>query len=186
MKRILKFSLLLIVFISILGAIYFILKWNKVDYDESINKSNKIKLLDKKVFRDFFINSGSTKIKTDFEIFENKSDTVSFNFSSTLNPKHPNLLFITFNSGDGFTGVNINILKYRNYFLTSTQSYSDVISTFDFLESEPYIIKKQKLTLNKSIYKKGDSIFGKVELEIKFTPNDSIYNAKGYFKSIVD
>lgn len=186
MKRILKLILSIVLSISILGAIYFVSKWNKIDYDENINKSKGIKILNKKIFQNFFINSDSAKIKTDFELFENISDTVSFKFNSSNNPQHPNLLFLQFNSGDGYYGVNINVLKYKNYFYTTAESYTDVISTFDFLESEPYIIKKQKLTLNKSVYKKGDSIYGKIELEIKFTPNDSIYNAKGYFRSLIE
>ena len=186
MKIILKFIVLFILIISILGAIYFVSKWNKINYDENINNLKGIEILDKKVFQNFYINSDSAKIKTDFELFENKSDTVNFNFSSTLNPKHPNLLFLKFNSGDGYSGVNINILKYKNYFYTTAETYTDVISTFDFLDSDPYIIKKQKLTLDRSNYKKGDSIFGKIELEIKFTPNDSVYYAKGYFRSLID
>lgn len=186
MKRILKLILLFILTVSILGAIYFISKWNKISYDENIDKSKGIKILDKKIFQNFFLNSDLAKVKTDFELFENKSDTVSFNFNSTLNPKYPNLLILRFNRGDGYSWININVLKYKNYFYTTAESYTDVVSTSDFLESEPYIIKQQKLTLNKSNYKKGDSIYGKIELEIKFTPNDSIYNAKGYFRSLIE
>lgn len=178
--------MIFLLIISVLGAIYFVSKWNKISYDENIYKSKGIKILDKKIFHNFLINSDSTKVKTDFEIFENKSDTVSSRFNSTLNTKYSNLIILRFNSGDGYSGININVLKYKNYFYTTAESYTDVVSASDFLESEPYIIKKQKLTLNKSVYKKGDSIYGKIELEIKFTPNDSIYNAKGYFRSLIE
>jgi len=177
---------LIISAVFILGIAYFFSKWNKINVDDNIGKSTGIKTLDKKVFDHTYLIFDSTKVKTDFEIYKKLSDTVTFNFSANKNPNYSNLTLLTFNSGDGFAGVNINVVKYKSFFYASSESYTDNKRTFDFLEPERYIIKNQKLTLNKTQYKKGDSIYGKIELEIKFTPTNEIVNSEGYFRSIVD
>ena len=186
MKKILKNTLLVILIISSIGILYFISKWNRINIDENIGKSQEIKNLDSKVFDHTFLIFDSTKVQTDFKIFANKNDTVTFNFNASKSPKLENIETLIFNSGDGFAGVNINILKYKNFFYTSAENYTDAKRTFDFLESGRYQVKKQKLTLNKSEYNKGDSIFGKIELQIKFTPTNEIINSNGYFRGIIE
>jgi|GEM_PF-1707514 len=185
MKKVLKFIFPSILLIFILGIVYFLSKWKKVNIDENIGKSAEIKQLDKKNFDSLFLIFDSTKVNTDFEIFENKSNTVTFNFDVNKSSKFPNTTFLNFNSGDGFSGVNVNVTKYKKFFHSSIKSYSDVVGTFDFLNSDKYAIKTQKLTLNKSEYNKGDSIYGKIELQIEFKPDHSIYSSKGYFRSVV-
>lgn len=177
---------MIILAVSILGIFYFFSKWNKISIDENIGKSRGINNLNSKVFDHAFIIFDSAKIRTDFEIFETRDDTVYFNLNINKSLRSENIYSLTFNSGDGFSGVNISILKYRNFFYTSAESYTDDKSLFDFVKSERYTVKKQKLTLDKSQYKKGDSIFGKIELQIKFKPTDSIVNSKGYFRSIIE
>jgi len=186
MKKILKNALLLILFISIFGILYFLSKWNKINVDENIGKSSGIKNLNSKVFDHTFLIFDTANVKTDFKVLENESDTVTFNFNAAQSPKSKNLYFLTFNSGDGFAGVNINIFKYRNFYYTKAESYTDVKKTFDFLEPARYIVEKQKLTLNKSEYKIGDSIFGKIELQIKFKALDTLINSNGYFRGIIE
>lgn len=186
MKKIIKYTFLIISFLLILVIYYFFSKCNKISVDQNIAKSSGINSLNSKVFDQSFIMFDSANVRTDFEIFEKKDDTVNFNFNVHKSPISENIFSMTFNSGDGFSGVNVNILKYRNFSYATIESYSDNKRMFDFLESDNYTLKKQKLTLNKSLYKKGDSIFGKIELQIKFNPNDSIYNAKGYFRSIIE
>lgn len=186
MRKFLRFFILTILCILILGITYFLLKWNKINIDNNIGNSIEIKNLNNKVFDQSFLIFDSTIVKTDFEIFETKHDIVTFNFNANKSPNNSNITILNFNSGDGFSGVNLSVIKYRKYFFPSIESYTDVKRTFDFLESNKYTIKKSKLFLDKSEYNKGDSIFGKIELEIKFNPNDSIYHSKGYFKSVVD
>lgn len=172
--------------ISSLGILYFLSKWNRINIDENVGKSQGIKHLDSKVFDHTFLMSGFTKVQTDFEIFASKNDTVSFNFNAGKSPKFDHIETLIFNSGDGFAGVNINLLKFKNFFYSSVENYTDVKRTFDFLEPGTYDIKKQKLTLNQSEYKKGDSIFGKIELQIKFKPTNEIINSQGYFRGIIE
>ena len=182
----LKYIFLIIITVSFLGIVYFISKWNKIDIDKNIGKSRAVKNLNSKVFDPAFIMLDSAKIRTDLEIFGRKDDTISFNLNITKSVRSDHIYFLNFNSGDGFTGVNITVSKFGNFFYTSSEFYTDNKRMFDFLESERYTVKKQKLTLDKSQYKKGDSIFGKIELQIKFNPTDSITNAKGYFRSIIE
>lgn len=186
MKKIIKYTSLGILTIFILLIAYFFSKCNKINIDQNIAKSSGINSLNSKVFDQSFIMFDSANVRTDFEIFEKKNDTVNFNFSVHKSPISENIFSMDFSSGDGFSGVNVNILKYRNFSYATIESYTDNKRMFDFLESDNYTVKKQKLTLNKSQYKKGDSIFGKIELQIKFNPNDSIYNAKGCFRSIIE
>lgn len=68
--------------ISSLGILYFLSKWNRINIDENIGKSQGIKHLDSKVFDHTFLIFGSTKVQTDFEIFASKNDTVTFNFNA--------------------------------------------------------------------------------------------------------
>ncbi|MCU7617076.1 hypothetical protein NZ698_07695 [Chryseobacterium sp. PBS4-4] len=186
MKKNLKYTFLIILAVSILGIVYFFSKWNKVNIDENIGKSKGINNLNSKVFDHAFIIFDSAKVRTDFEIFEKKDDTVSFNLNINKSLTTENIYSLIFNSGDGFSGVNISVLKYRNFFYTSAESYSDDESLSGFGKSERYTIIKQKLTLDKSEYKRGDSVFGKIELQIKFNPTDSIMDSKGYFRSIIE
>lgn len=186
MKKTLKFFIFIIISIIILGITYFLSKWNEITVDKNIGKSIEIKNLDKKKFNHTYLIFDSTKVKTDFELFEIKNGTVSFNFDASKSSKYQSITSLRFNSGDGFSGVDIGVLKYKKKFFCYAESYTDNIGAFDFLKPEIYTIKKQKLTLNKIEYNKGDSIFGKIELEIKFKPNDSIYSAKGYFRGIVE
>lgn len=186
MKRILKIFLLTFSGILFLGILYFLSKWNRIYVDEKFGQSQSIKNLNKKVYDPTFLIFDSTTVKTDLELFENHSDTVTFNFSANKSPRSSKLTFLNFNSGDGFAGVNINVIKYKNFSYASAESYTDNIGPFDFLKSQRYIIKKQKLTLNKSEYNKGDSIYGMIELEIKFTPTNEVVTSKGHFRSVVD
>lgn len=185
MKKILKKVFITILAILILAAFYFLSKWKSINFDNNIGNSTEIKNLDKKFYDHTYLIFDSTKVATDFEIFNQQKDTVNFNFTATQSPKYKNLTTFIFKSGDGFVGIDINVLKYKNFFYCFAESYTDNIGTFDFLKPDEYHIKKQKLTLNKENYSIGDSIFGKIELEIKFRPNDSIYNAKGYFRGIL-
>lgn len=186
MKKIIKYTSLVILTIFILFIGCFFSKFNRINIDQSIAKSSGINSLNSKVFDQSFIMFDSANVRTDFEIFEKKDDTVNFNFNVHKSTISDNIFSMDFNSGDGFSGVNVNILKYRNFSYATIESYSDNKRMLDFLESYSYILKKQKLTLNKSQYKTGDSIYGKIELQIKFNPTDSIYNAKGYFRSIIE
>ncbi|WP_143106482.1 hypothetical protein [Chryseobacterium formosense] len=186
MKKIIKYAFLTIISLSILVIGYFFSKCNNINIDENLENSSGINNLNSKVFDQAFIMFDSAKVRTDFEIFEKEDDTVNFNFDVHKSPNSENIYSMTFNSGDGFSGVNVHILKYRNFSYTSIESYNDNKSMFDFLKFDRYTLKKQKLTLNKSQYKKGDSIFGKIELQIKFNPTDSIFTSKGYFRSIIE
>lgn len=185
MKKILKKIFILILSILILVTLYFLSKWKTINFDNNICNLTEIKNLDKKFYDHTYLIFDSTKVTTDFEIFNKRKDTVNFNFTATQNTKYKNITTFIFNSGDGYIGININVLKYKNFFYCSAESYTDNIGTFDFLKPDEYYIKKQTLTLNRENYSIGDSIFGKIELEIKFRPNDSIYNAKGYFRGII-
>ncbi|MCY0970823.1 hypothetical protein ACM642_17200 [Chryseobacterium sp. CY353] len=182
----LKYIFRIIITILFLGTVYFVSKWNKIDIDKNIGKSREVNNLNSKVFDPAFIMYDPAKIRTDLEIFERKGDTVSFNLNITKSLRSDHIYFLNFNSGDGFTGVNLKVSKFGHFFYTSSEYYTDSKSMLDFLESERYTVKKQKLTLDKSQYKKGDSIFGKIELQIKFNPTDSITNSKGYFRSIIE
>lgn len=162
MKKIIKYTFLTISSLSILIIGYFFQKCNKINIDKNLDKSSGINNLNSKVFDQAFIMFDSATVRTDFEIFEKEDDTVNFNFNVHKSPNSENIYFMTFNSGDGISGVNVHVHKYRNFSYTSIESYTDNNSVSDFLKSDRYTLKKQKLTLNKSQYKKGDSIFGKI------------------------
>lgn len=184
MKNTLKIFLILIIALAFIFTAFFFLKFNKVEYRSSIANTPEIKKLNKKVFDPGFLNTGSSAINTDFSFNHKvKNDTVGFNFHPSI---HENGLTLHFNSGDGYSGLNIEILKLGSWFSSSTETYTDNVKPFDFLDRDRYSVKKQKLILNTPEYKKGDSIFGKIELEIHSHIQDSIYQADGYFRGKIE
>ena len=98
MKKILKNTLLIILIITSIGILYFLSKWNRINIDENIGKSQEIKNLDSKVFDQTFLIFDSTKVQTDFKIFASKNDTVTFNFNASKSPKLENIETLIFNS----------------------------------------------------------------------------------------
>lgn len=187
MKNILKIFLILIIALAFIFTAFFFLKFNKVEYQSSVLNSTAIKKLNKKVFAPGILNTGSSAISTDFSFNrEAKNDTIGFSFHPSLHENSENRLRLNFNSGDGYSGLNIEVMKIGSWFSSSVETYTDKVKPFDFLDRDRYSIKKQKLILNKPEYKKGDSIFGKIELEIQSNIDDSRYQAGGYFRGKIE
>ncbi|OPC36766.1 hypothetical protein [Elizabethkingia miricola] len=151
----------------------------------SIKYQKDIKNIDNKLPDSINILVSEHKITTDFRIFNKNKNVAEFFCDVSQSPKLPKLQLISFVASDGFSGISVNIMKYDNKFRTDIESITDNLGTFDFLKSSNYKVIKQHLILNKLDYKPGDSIFGKVELEIKHKFSDSIIHSNGYFKTLV-
>ncbi len=187
MKNILKIFLILIIALGLILSGFFFLKFDKTEYKSSAANTIEIKNLNRKVFDPGFLNTGSSAIRTDFSFNrEAKNDTVGFSFHPSLHENSENRLSLNFNSGDGYSGLNVDVMKIGNWFSASVKTYTDNLKPFDFLERDRYSVKKQKLILDKPEYKKGDSIFGKIELKIQSNINESVYQAGGYFRGKIE
>jgi hypothetical protein len=162
---------------------FFYTKIYTIQIQPSIKYRKDIKNIDNKIPDSINILVSEHKITTDFRIFSKNKNVAEFFCDVSQSPKLPKLQFISFVASDGFSGISVNIIKYDNKFKTDIESITDV-ELFDFLKSSNYKVIKQHLILNKLDYKPGDSIFGKVQLEIKHKFSDSIIHSIGYFKIV--
>jgi|SRR5882724_5972625 len=98
---------------------------------------------------------------------------------------HSDTLAINIGIGNGFAGQGF-LINYKNEkFYTEPYYYTDVITG----EADPtYKIVYQKLTLDKSGYKAGDSLYGKIEFKSLETDHDGTkieHFGKGNFRAKV-
>lgn len=86
---------------------------------------------------------------------------------------------INFHIGDGYSGININVVKLSNKYKTYIEHYSDTSES-----SKKYSVENQNLILDKTSYKKVDSMYGKINLKVeeKINNKNFIYYVEGYFK----
>lgn len=183
MKKILRiFAVIISFFIVILIGVFFYFFNNKIVIDSQIKKDLAIKNLNHKILFSFYDNPKEKSVTTDFYFDEKlQNDTVfyqcRFEETGILNTK-----IISFVSGDGFSGLKINITKFGNFFRTDIENYTDNLNDTNLTK---YNVKKQTLTLDKNNYKKGDSIYGKINLKvIKESQNgNEEYESFGYFKT---
>lgn len=152
--------------------------FKSVSIDRSI-KQKALQELNSKKYFSFFDNN--TKVTTDFSLEQDKTDTVYW--QCTINEANI-LKFIDFHVGDGYSGMNISLIKLANRYRISIQDYTDNLNSVN----SKYEIIHQNLTLDKENYKKGDSIFGRIDLKIleKRNKEKLIHTAGGYFKGKVN
>lgn len=185
MKKIFKYVIFGLCLIVLTILISFILKFNTIQIQPSIKYQKDIKNIDNKIPDSINILVSEHKITTDFFMFNKNRNVAEFYCDVSQSPKLQKLQFISFIASDGFSGIAIDIMKYDNKFKTDIERITDNIGRFDFIKTSDYKVIKQHLILNKVDYKPGDSIFGKVELEIKHKFSDSIIYSNGYFKTLV-
>ena len=169
----------MILIFSVGFFLYFFNHITNVDSDIK-NCAEIINLNSKKLFS-IYPDSDKT-VTTDFYLDEEqKNDTVFYTcrFEETwiLNAKG-----ISFVSGDGFSGLAINVTKFGPFFRTDIEHYTDDLSNNNLPE---YHVTEQSLTLDKSDYKKGDSIYGRIKIKVirEFDKNKHEYESLGYFRT---
>ena len=169
----------MILIFSVGFFLYFFNHITNVDSDIK-NCAEIINLNSKKLFS-IYPDSDKT-VTTDFYLDEEqKNDTVfytcRFEETGILNSKR-----ISFVSGDGFSGLTINVTKFGPFFRTDIEHYTDDLSNNNLPE---YHVTEQSLTLDKSDYKKGDSIYGRIKIKVirEFDKNKHEYESLGYFRT---
>ena len=186
MKKILKIFTFIVVFlIVIVGVAFLVLFSNKISVNENIKFSPEIQNLKFKRL-DPFLNlvgqkeSPNTNFYLDYKP-ENKNE-VSFRFSANLNEKPIKFETLIFSLSTGFNGTSVEVYKINNRFKTIVSDFTDNAAQEKLTK---YKILSQELTLDKINYKRGDSIFGKIKLEIEEKRTDDTktkYLSQGYFK----
>ena len=185
-KRIGKFLLIAITIGIIFSLGKYFFSWDKIEIDTSLSK--------KTLFKDFnhqkqqYIDGGdSEEIKTNN--FKVKIDSLSTESYSYNIKDKTFFLEIQLFTGDGFSGGGYNINIINNRYKLFPYHYTDNVKPFNFFEGEDYYkVLNKKLILNKDSYKKGDSIFGYIELKIQKRYGSEKYfeEGRGYFKGIVN
>lgn len=112
-------------------------------------------------------------IKMDLNI-ENKN----IHYNNSFVYMEGKTLVIILKRGDMFSGTNIIITKFGGYYVVDIDDYDD---NLDDNRVNRYKILTKKLILDKINYKQGDSIFGKISLDIMI--NDKKYIINEYIKN---
>lgn len=168
------------VFICLISL--FIYKLDNVKTDKGIKEKAIEELRTKKYLS--FLDDHKTTVSTDISFKKNGTDTVYWQCTISECGNLKLMQKINFHFGDGFSVININVIKLSSKYKTFIEHYSD----YNSKNSKKYYIKNQNLILDKKTYKKGDSIFGKIDLIIKEENNSEINfsKLKGYFKGKID
>lgn len=164
--------------------------WNVTSFDQGITENDSIKLMNNLYDpEEFYDDSISVNKKTSLIIYDNdynKNICSAKIINDTLN--------INLGYSTGFSSKGFNILYYNKKYKIKPYYGTDIIAiTLDENGKEipekpsQHFFSKQKFILNKTDYKKGDSIYGFVDfssLEInkgkKFT-----HKGRGYFQTVI-
>lgn len=185
MKRLLRIlGNTLGIFVVIIFALFHFL-FIEINYDKNIKNDQRIKNLDKKVFRSFGFEqiSKSDRVSTDFTFDGKQKDTVNFTFHATQSNKCRNVGQFKIHSSTSFNGQNIFIYRLKNRFRTEIEEFSD-----NYVENEKkkrYKIISQHLILDKEHYNENDSVFGKLEIQFEDVFNNTTISSISYFQTKV-
>jgi hypothetical protein len=194
-RQIISFSLLLFIVICISSCKSKLQhkQWDNAGIDPTITQSPSFKLLnqEKEVFSVLEKQDTSAKRTSGVLYFTKGHVNLSDSNSAKLNNCrayffHGDTLSINIGIGNDFGGWGF-IINYRNKKFYAEPYYStDVIIVG---EPEPiYEIVYQKLTLDKTSYKVGDSLFGKIDfkaIEIDQDKTKIEHSGKGHFRTKV-
>lgn len=91
------------------------------------------------------------------------------------------ILFMSIQEGDYFSGIIIDVIKINKYYNIQIHNYTDRAD--DNIRNN-YKILNKNIILDKDYYKQGDSIFGKISLEIS-SNNGKPYILNSYVRGII-
>ena len=183
----LKYIFLLLLIFSQLNCNNQYEQWDEVIVDSQISQDSVFNRMDteKEIFS---FHERDTSMKKTSDVQYSYDDTQDDKYSKFNNCRayfyKSDTLTINIGIGNGFS-ANGFIIKYKsNKFFTKPYFFTDQIMEG---ESEPtYKLIYQKLTLDKSNYKIGDSLYGKIDF--KSIEYDGFFkkikhSGKGYFRS---
>lgn len=167
-------------------------KWNKAQIDSTISTNDAFSRLDQEmeIFsmhekRDSMQkrSSGVAYMKWGKDFPKNEAYARNYNCRAYF--PHSDTLAINIGIGTGFGGQGFVIRYYKNKFYTKPYYITDVIIEGE--QDPDHEIVFQDLTLNKSSYNLGDSLYGNIEIKsIEIKKNDTIeHTGKGYFRTII-
>lgn len=183
-----------IIILSLIGCSKTEEKWNIVDINPKVSKDSVYKKLDKQreIFNAFEANDSLLKRTSDVAYFSGKKRNSNNNKYSKLNNCRAynyksDTLIICIGIGNGFGGKGFNIKYIDRKFYTEPYHWIDVVNEG---EIEPiYKVVYQKLTLDKSSYMNGDSLYGKIDfkcIEKDSKGNTIEHFGKGNFRTKIN
>lgn len=163
------------------------LLFNKIKVDHQVKFSSEIKKLSKEFETPSFLDRFEKQKKIKSTNVESESistnEKKAFNFNqyrcfARIEDNELNV-FISYNSGVG--GGGLKIIKNKDLFSIRPLSWNDIGGSEN---DNRYQISYQYLTLDKLDYKIGDSIFGKLNVEIlQFFPEiNDVYDGKKFYE----
>ncbi|MFT4203482.1 MAG: hypothetical protein QM610_06160 [Chitinophagaceae bacterium] len=166
-------------------------QWGFVKIDSNLVKDREYKDLDKEEEIYSLYETEIPNAKRSSGVFYTTDDRDSldtfaryFNCRAYLDSNNQLLIKVGIGGGGGARGFTIT---YRNKrFYTKPFYFTDVV--YDNEVKPTYSISHQYLSLNKSIYRVGDSLYGKIDFKIFEMSGENInrvHLALGYFRSKV-
>ncbi|QOW09868.1 hypothetical protein Q73A0000_05570 [Kaistella flava (ex Peng et al. 2021)] len=166
-------------------------EWTQTNFDKNISQNDSIKMMNKLYDpEEFYNDSISGNKKTSFITYDNdynKNVCEAELIKDTLN--------ISIGFSSGFSSKGFRILYHDKKYKIEPYYGTDNIAVFvddngkEVYEEPPkHYFKNQKLVLNKTQYKKGDSIYGYVDFSSLEVGKDQNLNhsGKGYFKTKIE
>lgn len=159
---------------------------NKISENEIFKKLNKEKEIFSALERDTMMRKTS-----DVTYYNNRNSNYDIRKNSNINNCRSyfwkkDTLSINIGIGNGFGGSGFTILIKNKKFYTEPYLSTDLIIEGE--KESVYKITYQKLTLNNSNFKIGDSIYGKIDFESIETDNQNKvinHTGVGYFRTKV-
>lgn len=167
-------------------------RWDIVNIDPQISGHSVYKRLDKEneLFSAHEKQDSSIKRSSDVAYTKTGKDiTPNINYLKFNNCRsfffHSDTLTINIGIGDGLGGQGFVIRYKNNKFYTEPYFITDVIVRGE--PSSTYELEYQRLTLNKSGYKIGDSLYGRIDFKSIETRKREriIHTGNGYFRTRV-
>jgi hypothetical protein len=168
-------------------------RWDEVVIDPELSRASIYKELDKQKEMFSALEKQDTSIRRSSDVAyysgQEKLDSQYAKFNNCRAfyfPKfHSDTLLINIGVGNGFGGQGFIINYHNRKFYTEPYVSTDVV--YEDMIEPVYKVIYQKLTLDKSGYKVGDSLFGRIDF--KSIERDGLKSkehvGKGYFRTKV-
>jgi len=162
--------------------------WKQSIFDEKISNNDSMKLMNK--FYDpeeLYDDSISSNKKTSFVVYDNDYNKNICKAKIINDTLHINIGYLT-----GYTSHGFKILYYGKKYNIEPYTGTDIREIVvddngkEVVEQSPkHFFNRQKLILDKTIYKKGDSIFGFIDFSsLEIAENQKLsHKGSGYFKT---
>lgn len=179
MVKTVYFNLVFVLALSVLSCKADEKNFEKFSIDKNLSQNDTIKLLSKYPEIKLFSNEKiESKTRTAY-IVQHAGILPMDNYKCSTSLKN-DTLEILLNNNNGYFGNGISIKVFENSFLINDIDPKTLHGEVKFVKTMPL---HQKLIVNKSNFKKNDSIYGFIDYKTKVDSFNKTF--RGYFKALI-